>query len=72
LVNGGIYVLNPGLLSRIPKNTYFDMTTFFDELISGGERVGAFPFYEYWIDIGRLDDFEKAHKDFIEVFKPKM
>ena len=68
-VNGGIYVLNPELLQFIPNDTYYDMPTFFENLIEKNQKVGAYPFYEYWIDIGRLDDYERAHTEFLEVFK---
>lgn len=68
-VNGGIYVLNPEALQSIPSETYYDMPTFFEALIEKNQKVGAYPFYEYWIDIGRLDDYERAHAEFLEVFK---
>jgi dTDP-glucose pyrophosphorylase len=68
-VNGGIYVLNPELLADVPENTYYDMPTFFENLIEKKFKVGAYPFYEYWIDIGRLDDYERAHAEFLQVFK---
>ncbi len=60
-VNGGIYVLNPVVLDRIPKGQTFDMTSLFAELIDTKSPIGAFPVREYWMDIGRLDDFEKAN-----------
>jgi NDP-sugar pyrophosphorylase family protein len=68
-VNGGIYILNPSVRELIPTNELYDMTTLFENLISKKKKTGAFPFYEYWIDIGRIDDFEKAHSEFLEIFK---
>lgn len=68
-VNGGIYVLNPELLPLIPVSSYYDMPTFFEDLIERQQQVGAYPFYEYWIDIGSLDDYERAFSEFMEVFK---
>ncbi len=68
-VNAGIYVLNPEVLNKVPTNTYYDMPTFFEDLIEKDQKVGAYPFYEYWIDIGRLDDYERAHTEFLEIFK---
>lgn len=69
LVNGGIYVITPNVLPQIPKDTFLDMPTFFEGLIEAGKSVGAYPFYEYWIDIGRIADLEKAHYEFVEIFK---
>ena len=68
-VNGGIYVLNPEMLQYIPNDTFYDMPSFFESLIEKKQKVGAYPFYEYWIDIGRLDDYERAHTEFLEIFK---
>ena len=68
-VNGGIYVLNPDQLIHIPENMYYDMPTLFEKLIASNEKIGAYTFYEYWIDVGRLDDYERAHSDFVEIFK---
>jgi dTDP-glucose pyrophosphorylase/predicted transcriptional regulator len=68
-VNGGIYVISASAKAHIPENTFYDMPTFLEKLIELDEKVGAFPFYDYWIDIGRIDDFEKAHLEFIEIFK---
>lgn len=68
-VNGGIYVLNPELLKYIPNDTFYDMPSLLENLIEKNYKVGAYPFYEYWIDIGRLDDYERAHTDFLEIFK---
>jgi dTDP-glucose pyrophosphorylase/predicted transcriptional regulator len=68
-VNGGIYVLNPEVVRSIPLNTFYDMPTFFEDLISKNNKIGAYPFFEYWLDIGRMDDFERAHNEFLEIFK---
>jgi dTDP-glucose pyrophosphorylase/predicted transcriptional regulator len=68
-VNGGIYVINPEILNRIPEGTYFDMPMLFKKLIDENKKVGIYPIHEYWLDIGRKDDFMKAHEDFDEVFK---
>ncbi len=63
-VNAGIYALDPEVIDMVPKGEYFDMTTLFDRLIEAKRSTIAFPIREYWLDIGRLDDFERAHVDF--------
>ena len=60
LVNAGIYVLSPHCWNYIPKKKFFNMTTLFDKLIADGKKPIAFPIHEYWIDIGRKEDFDKA------------
>jgi dTDP-glucose pyrophosphorylase len=66
-VNAGIYVLNHSLIQKIDGSTYLDMTDFLgDELDIGG--VGAFPIHEYWLDIGQIDEYNKANSDIRKIF----
>jgi len=67
-VSGGIYVLNPEALQLFSGDTYYDMPTLFEELIKNGQRSISFPIHEYWLDIGRLEEFEKANNEYSEVF----
>jgi dTDP-glucose pyrophosphorylase len=70
-VNAGIYVLEPEVLDFIPKNTHWDMTDLFALLIRQGYETAAFPIREYWMDIGRLDDFEQANGEYHQIFDNK-
>lgn len=63
LVSGGVYVLNPELIKNIPENQYFDITQLIDVSISNNEKVGSYPITDYWMDIGKLDDYQKANND---------
>ncbi|WP_420906588.1 nucleotidyltransferase family protein [Candidatus Magnetaquiglobus chichijimensis] len=67
-VNAGIYLLDPEVLPLIPPNQYFDMPTLFQAIIKQGETTAAFPFLDYWMDIGRMGDFRQACRDYPEVF----
>ena len=67
-VNAGIYVLNPELLDYIPQNQYMDMPTLFGVAKGNTKKLKVFPIHEYWLDIGRLEDFEKAQMDFHTFF----
>jgi len=67
-VNAGIYVLEPEVLDFIPKNTPWDMPDLFALLIDKGYETAAFPIREYWMDIGRVDDFIQANGEYHEVF----
>lgn len=62
-VNAGIYTLNPEVLDIIPKNQFFDMPDIFKKLIEQEENTTAFPVREYWLDIGRITDYEKANAE---------
>ncbi len=62
-VNAGVYILNPELKNMIPYNKHMDITELINILINSDEQVSSFPVREYWLDIGRFTDFEKAHLD---------
>ena len=36
------------------------------ELNKGG--VSAFPIHEYWLDIGQMDEYEKANREIKDIF----
>jgi dTDP-glucose pyrophosphorylase/predicted transcriptional regulator len=67
-VNAGIYMLSPDCLKYIPQNQFYDMPTLFEKLISENENVISFPLREYWLDIGHIDEYEKANEEFDDVF----
>lgn len=68
-VNAGIYVLEPMVLDVIPMQESFDMTDLFTRLIDQGFETVAFPIREYWMDIGRMEDYKKASGDYLENFQ---
>ncbi|MEZ0232430.1 MAG: nucleotidyltransferase family protein [Methylophilaceae bacterium] len=59
-VNAGIYVISPEAISLTRPPHKVDMPDFVTQLINNSSRVSKFPIYEYWLDIGRPDDFERA------------
>ncbi len=67
-VSGGVYVLSPDTLKYIPQNEYFDMPTLFENIIADSKKSISFPIREYWLDIGRIEEFEKANNEYHEVF----
>lgn len=63
-VNAGIYVLEPETLDDIPTDVFFDMPSLINTLLENNKSVSSFPIHEYWIDIGRMKEFEQAHEDY--------
>jgi dTDP-glucose pyrophosphorylase len=61
--NAGIYLLEPAAHRYIPGGERFDMTDLIRRLIDGGQTVASFPVHEYWLDIGRHTDYERAQED---------
>ena len=58
-INAGIYTFSKKIKSEILPNEYLDMPTLYKNLIKAKKNVVAFPLYEYWIDIGRHEDYQK-------------
>ena len=67
--NAGIYLLDPALLSLIPDNRYLDMPDLFRNAIRNGHATTAFPFLDYWMDIGQIGDFDRACQEYPRVFQ---
>lgn len=68
-VNAGIYVLEPRALKLVPKGRYYDMPQLLQRLARRRKgAVGCFPIQEYWIDIGHMQDYERAQTDYAELF----
>lgn len=60
LVSAGIYALDPFCLSLVPKDSFFDMPTLFNTLLSRNEATGVYRLPGFWLDIGSPEDFVKA------------
>lgn len=44
------------------------MPAVLERIVTDKGRVAIYPIREYWLDIGRMEDFEQAHAEFHEVF----
>ena len=62
-VNAGIYLLDPECISLIPINKFYDMPSLFEELILNNKNIISFPLKGYWMDVGKISDYEKANTD---------
>ncbi len=67
-VSAGIYMLSSEVLNYIPENQFYDMPTLFEKIISEGKNAISFPLREYWIDIGRMEEYKKANDEYSEIF----
>lgn len=63
LINAGVYVLNPDLLSNIKNKEYLDMPSLFKQASLKGNSIIVYPIHEYWIDVGLPEKFDKAQLD---------
>lgn len=68
-VLAGIYVMKNSIFNYIPKNKYFGMDTLIKKMLDAKENVSKYEMNEYWLDIGRVTDLEKAQKVYEDYFK---
>jgi NDP-sugar pyrophosphorylase family protein len=61
-INAGTYLLEPSAWDYIPEGR-FDMTDLIQALLDDGRPVASFPIMEYWLDVGRHEDYQKAQED---------
>lgn len=67
-INAGIYALSPEFVRKVPAETRVDMPTLLERTRAEGGHVSIFPIHEYWLDIGRMEDFHRAQDDVEKVF----
>ena len=62
-VNAGIYVLEPEIVRIVNGQGYLDMPMLLEKQIEAGKKIKSFPIHEYWLDIGRMDEYERANNE---------
>ena len=67
-VSAGMYVLSPCALELVPRDQFFDMPTLFEDMLRAGLNVRSHRTTGYWLDIGRMRDYEQANVDFDNEF----
>jgi NDP-sugar pyrophosphorylase family protein len=63
-VSMGIYVLSRSVLRLIPKKGRFDFPDLVKKILAEKMHVYCHPYDGYWMDIGRLEDYEQAIEDY--------
>ncbi|HBF36363.1 MAG TPA: alcohol dehydrogenase [Firmicutes bacterium] len=61
LINAGIYVFNPKVISLVPRNQYFPITRLFEALLEKKDIVGVYVLNEEWIDVGIHQELQRAN-----------
>lgn len=63
-ISAGIYIAKKTAIDcYVNKNGYQDMPELINSLIKDQKNLGSFPIHEYWLDIGKKEDFVKAQTD---------
>ena len=63
LVNAGVYVIDPLLLSLLPLGKATDMPTLLLAAQTAGHWVAVCPIHEYWLDVGMPETLLQAHRE---------
>lgn len=70
-VNAGIYALQPDILSRLKPGERRDMPDLFEEVRREAPKaIGCFPIQEYWLDIGKIEDYQRALQEYDTHYLP--
>jgi NDP-sugar pyrophosphorylase family protein len=62
-INAGIYVLSRSTLDLLPPSGRFDATQLIQAALDADRPVYSYLIEEYWLDMGRIEDYEKANTD---------
>ena len=60
--NAGIYLIKRKAIDEIPNDIFFNATDLIEKLIAEGKKVIRFPLNGTWIDIGNLQEYQKANE----------
>jgi len=67
-VNAGIYVLNPQVVKQVGVSEIIDMPALLNLQIEKKSKLMMYPLDEYWLDVGRMSEFEQAQQDIHSLF----
>lgn len=58
-VNAGVYIVNAETLSRIPTNTFYNMTDLVSDCLNSSLPVCWYPILGNWVDIGLPENYSE-------------
>ena len=64
LVSMGIYVFEQEILNFIPRDRKFDFPDLMHLLLEKEKKIATYDSDDFWLDIGRPDDYQKAVEEF--------
>jgi dTDP-glucose pyrophosphorylase len=60
LINAGAYCFSNAVFNYFHEKKHMDMPTLLQTILNENKKICAFPIHEYWVDIGNIDDYQKA------------
>ncbi len=68
-VSMGVYVFEKRVLNWVSAKKYLDFPDLIQKLVKKGQKVICYPSDDFWLDIGRHEDYEEAQEKFPEMRK---
>ena len=60
----GIYCMKPGVFGLIPDGVYYGMDQLIKDMLTGNTPISRYLIQEYWLDIGQVEDYDKARHEY--------
>lgn len=64
----GIYVMKPDVFRFFPEDTFFGMDMLIKGMLAEEMPVSKYELKDYWLDIGRIDDYYTAQEEYNKHF----
>lgn len=68
-VVAGIYFMRPAILALVPDERYFGVDDLIKKMLSENQTITRYSMEEYWLDIGRIEDYSEAQEAYRIHFK---
>ena len=65
----GIYVMTPDIFNYIPEDTFYGMDLLIRDMLAKNKPISKYEIEEYWLDIGKIEDYTKAQEVYKTHFK---
>jgi NDP-sugar pyrophosphorylase family protein len=65
----GIYVMSPAVFDFIPTGKFYGMDLLIRDMLAKQSPISKYEIEEYWLDIGRIEDYTKAQEIYQKHFK---
>ena len=68
-VSMGVYIFEKKVLKWVPRRGYLDFPELIQKLLRKGEKIFCYPSNDFWLDIGRHEDYGEAQRIFQKMKK---
>ena len=66
-VSMGVYCVNRSVIDDLPRGKKYGFDDLMHDGLANDQEISIRPFFGYWLDIGRPDDYQYADENFAEL-----